>query len=131
MPNTKKHLFGGKTLEAWDQQWTAVAGGLRHPQRQLRHLFGLYRLWLGDQLVALGSGTDRMEGIAKRLNDFRRLNASGRDHHAGRLIYERRHELRVEVLITGSDGAAMELARALRSPMRKRHKPHWNVPEAG
>lgn len=52
--------------------------------------------------MAVGVGTDRDGGLAKRLSDFRRPSPSGRNHHAGELINENLNLLEVEVLITGT-----------------------------
>ncbi|MGQ3041400.1 MAG: hypothetical protein ACT6TH_12315 [Brevundimonas sp.] len=123
-------LFGGKTVEEWDREWVPVARGLKEYQPSLRHRAGLYRMSLRGQVMALGTGTDKGGGLAKRLSDFFRKNASGRTHHAGQLIYENRAHLDVEVLITGSDAAAREVGRELSTPMKKLHNPVWNHPNA-
>ena len=130
MQKTKSALFGGKTIEEWHGLWVVIPGGLQGYQRALRRKVGVYRvLWRG-QIVAIGTATDLIGGLAKRLSDFSRPSPSGRNHHAGRLIHEHLSELVVEVLITGSDDNAREIARDLKTPMIRRHRPIWTAPNA-
>lgn len=123
MTNVQSRLIGGKTIEDWDRLWLGVDGGLKRHQPQLRHNVGLYRISCKGQIMALGAGTDRGGGLAKRLSDFRRPSPSGRNHHAGELIYADRDRLAVEVLITGSDWNAREIGQQLKTPMIRLHRP--------
>ena len=118
----------GKTLEEWNLQWVRVPNGLRQHQAQLTEEVGLYRYLLDGQTMALGAGTDSKGGIAKRLSDMIRPSWSGRDHHAGQLVYAHRDQLTVEVLLTGAGRQAQAIARRLRGPMITLHQPVWNVP---
>jgi hypothetical protein len=110
--------------------WTPVPGGLRHYHPELRDEVGLYRVLLGRQITALGTGVGRQGGLAKRLSDYRRPSSSGRRHYAGQLIHERLDDLRVEVLITGADAQAREVALRLKPHMLWRHRPVWTVTNA-
>lgn len=121
-------LIGGKTIDDWDAEWTALKGGLRERHHHLDGLLGLYRLTLKGQDVAIGTGIDIRQGLPKRLYDFHRRSPSGRNHHMGRLIYEHRDQLEVQVLITGEGRQAQRLARLLRPHLLVRHRPAWNVP---
>lgn len=127
---TKDHspAIGGKTLEEWNQQWVRVPSGLKQHQSDLTGEVGLYRYILNGQIMALGTGTDRKGGIAKRLSDFIRSGWSGRDHHAGQLVFKYRDQLVVEVLLTGSGQQARAIARRLKAPMMSLHQPAWNSP---
>jgi len=107
--------------------WVKVPGGLTRHNSHLRASVGLYRLVLKGRTVAIGTGTDKGGGLAKRLSDFRRSSPSGRNHHAGRLIHEHLHALEVEVLVTGGRYEP-QAARRLRKPMIARHQPAWTVP---
>ncbi len=120
-------LIGGKTIEAWDTEWDARKGGLRQRHHELDGLLGLCRLTLNGQDMFIGTGIDIRQGIPKRLYDFHRPSPSGRNHHMGRLIYEHRDQLEVQVLITGEGRQAQRIARQLRAAMLERHKPLWNV----
>lgn len=120
--------IGGKALEEWNLQWVCVPHGLKHHQAYLTEEVGLYRYLLNNETMALGAGTDSKGGIAKRLSDMIRPSWSGRDHHAGQLVYAHRNQLTVEVLLTGSGRQAQAIARRLRGPMIALHHPVWNVP---
>ena len=129
MKKVQSPLIGGQFIQEWDGNWIKVPGGLMHHQSYLRDSVGLYRLRLNCRIVALGTGTDKKGGLAKRLSDFRRPSPSGRDHHAGRLIYDHLDQLDVEVLITGKRHQP-ETARQLKWPMILRHRPAWTAPNA-
>lgn len=130
MTNIEPPSIGGKTIEEWDRSWVRVDGGLKRPQPNLRHQVGLYRASLKGQVMAIGAGTARGGGLAKRLSDFRRLSPSGRNHHAGELINANLDRLEVEVLVTGSDRHAREIGRQLKTPMIRLHQPVWSAPNA-
>lgn len=119
---------GGKTIDEWETEWVALRGGLRERHHQLDGLLGLLRLTLSGRDMFIGSGIDIRQGIPKRLYDFHRPSPSGRNHHAGQLIYEHRDQLEVQVLMTGEGRQAQRLARQLRPLMLERHEPVWNVP---
>ena len=129
MKNAKSPLIGGQFIQEWDRKWVKVPGGLRHHQSHLRAKVGLYRLTLNGRIVAIGTGTDKKGGLAKRLSDFRRPSPSGRSYHTGRLIYDHLDQLDVEVLITGKRHQP-ETGRQLKWPMILRHRPAWTAPNA-
>lgn len=128
MTNDQTPLFGEKTFEDWNQSWFLVPGGLQCHQSDLTEEVGLYHYTQNGQSMALGTGTDKTGGLAKRPSDFIRPSSSGRNHHAGRLIFEHRKQLELWVLITGSGRQAREIARRLKEPMMAFHQPAWNVP---
>lgn len=127
MKHQRVPLIGGKTIDEWDQLWVPVPNGLRQHQSHLTEAVGLYRYILNRQTMALGTGTDSKGGIAKRLSDMIRPSWSGRDHHLGKLVYDNRRRLAVEVLLTGSGHEAQAIARKLKVPMVNLHQPSWNV----
>ena len=128
MKTNELHLHGDKTRAQWDRLWVRVPGGLKEYQPDLRYKVGLYRVLLNGVVMAIGTGTDKGGGQAKRLSDFHRPSWSGRNHYVGRQIYAHRDRLVVEVLIVGSDKEAREIARGLKKPMIHHHRPEWNVP---
>lgn len=131
MTKNQPLLIDAMTIDEWDRKWDDVPGGLRRPQPQLRHTVGLYRLTLRGQIMALGTAVDRSRGIAKRLADLGRNGDSGRNHHAGKLIFKNLDVLELEVLETGGNVEhAREIARQLRTPMIQRHHPVWTVQNA-
>lgn len=128
MTKVQSPLIGGKRLEEWDRLWEPVPGGLMRYHPELRGKVGLYRVLWGREITALGTGVEKEGGLAKRLSDFRRPSASGRRHYAGQLIHERLDELRVEVLVTGADAHAREVALQLKPLMTRMHRPAWTAP---
>ena len=120
--------IGDSTIDEWDTDWSHLKGGLRQRHHDLDGLLGLYRFTLNGQDVFIGTGIDIKDGIPKRLYDFYRPSDSGRDHHAGQLIYRHRDQLEVQVLIVGTDREAQRIARQLRKAMVERHRPAWNAP---
>ena len=125
--NQTSPKIGDSTIDEWDADWVALKGGLRERHHQLDGLLGLYRLTLNGRDVAIGTGIDIRQGMPKRLYDFHRPSRSGRDHHAGRLIYEHRDQLEVQVLITGDGRQAQRIAGQLKAAMLERHKPVWSI----
>lgn len=130
MTNIELPLIGGKTIEEWDRSWVKVDGGLKHAQPTLRWKVGLYRVSLRGEIMAIGKGTDKRGGLAKRLSDFRRASSSSRNHYAGELIYQDRDLIEMEALITGHGPLAQEIAKQLKTPMIRLHQPVWNAPNA-
>lgn len=127
MTHTESLLIGQKAIEEWDREWKLVAGGLKAYQPKLRRIVGLFRVRRGSQIMFIGQATELKGGLAKRLSDHHRPGTGGRNYRAGRLIYEHRHELVVEVLMVGVGTSAQSLSRALKPTMLERHKPPWNV----
>ncbi|RZJ43944.1 MAG: hypothetical protein EON87_11055 [Brevundimonas sp.] len=128
MKTNEMRLHGDKALTEWEPLWVRVPDGLKEYQPDLRYKVGLYRVLLNGIVMAIGTGTDKGGGMAKRLSDFIRASWSGRNHYVGRQIYENRDRLVVEVLIVGSDSDARKVARGLKRPMVHHHRPEWTVP---
>ena len=123
----EKPLIGGKTLDEWDTEWVRVKGGFKVDHPQLRHQVGLYRAMSGRIVEVLGRATEHANGgLAKRLADFRRESSSAREHTAGWFIHQNQSNLYLEVLITGRDRKAGDIAKKLVGPMEVRHKPRQN-----
>ena len=119
-----------KTLREWDLGWLRVQGGLVQPHPKLRWKVGLYRLSMAGRVMALGKGVDKSGGMAKRLADFIRPGWSGRDHYAGAMIFDHRHELDLDLLVFVQSPSARELGEALKPPMMRLHEPVWNAKNA-
>jgi hypothetical protein len=122
-------LIGGRALAAWNDEWTPLDGGLRVPHPELRGQIGLFRTRLGKVVTYLGCATEgKGRGLRKRLADFVRPSENGRRHHAGKLIYEHRDQVQVEVLIVGEDYRAGIIATQLKTALLAQGRPAWNVP---
>jgi hypothetical protein len=126
MKNHEPLPIDRKTLNECDQPWVKVEGGLTEYKPELRRKVGLYRVLRGRRIMFIGMGVEKKGGLAKRLSDLHRTSPSGRDYRAGRLIYEHRHSLVVEVLIISSDMDG-RMIRELKDSMIQLHKPPWNV----
>jgi hypothetical protein len=120
-------MFAGRTLDEWNRLWVRLPGGLMIPHHALGTRVGLFRLSLDGQFMVVGTGTDKKNGIAKRLYDYRRPGNSSRRHHAGQLVHEHLDRLELDVLLTGSDWQARETAEKLKWPMIHFHRPVWTV----
>lgn len=123
--------FAGRTLQHWDADWVLVEGGFTVLHSELRHHVGLFRASLGNTIMYIGKAVESNNGgLRKRLSDFRRESPSGRGHYGAMRIYDHLKELDLQVLITGSDQSAKELAELLKSAMIPRHLPPWNMEKA-
>lgn len=124
----EEQLIGGKALTAWDNEWDRLDGGLRVPHPKLRNLVGLFRIIWRDMVVFVGCATEHTNGgLTKRLADFVRPSANGRNHHAGTLIHEHRDQVKVEVLVLGDDYVSGITAKQLKSAYLRKLTPLWNV----
>lgn len=103
------------------------SGGLFHRQTHLNHKVGLYRVKWNADIMAIGVGTQRKGGMAAKLSAFSQSGDGSRKYHAGRKIREHREILDVEVLITGEDETARQIARDLKAPIMRLRKPDWSV----
>lgn len=120
--------FAGRTLQNWDADWMLVKGGFTVVHSDLRHHVGLFRACLGGSNMYIGKAVEVDNGgLRKRLSDFRRESPSGREHHGAQRIYDHLDELDLQVLITGSDQRAKEIAELLKLAMIVRHLPPWNM----
>ncbi|MFA4950040.1 hypothetical protein [Brevundimonas sp.] len=128
MKNDEPPPIDDLALSEREAQWRKVPGGLRLAQRNLRDQIGLYRIRYRGEVAVVGVATDKKGGLAKRFSDFTRPSPSGRNHHAGRLIYEHRNEVELEVLITGDRHSSPDDAKRLKAPMIELHKPIWTAP---
>lgn len=127
MTKDQTRAVGGISADEWDTLWGTIDGGLKRRQPQLAGELGLYRCILNNRVVALGTGIDIKDGMTKRLFDFVRTSPSGRNHHAGQLIFAHRNQIVLQVLLTGSGRQAQKIARELKAIMMERHKPAWNL----
>ena len=120
--------FAGKTLSEWDADWMPVKGGFTVLHSDLRHYVGLFQARLGGTIMYIGKAVEVDNGgFRKRLSDFRRPSPSAREHYGAMRICDHLHDPDLQVLITGTDQRAVEIAELLRSAMIARHLPPWNM----
>jgi hypothetical protein len=126
---TAEPVVAGKSLEQWEGEWKPVKGGFGVPHPELRDVVGLFRAVSRDGEVRfIGVGTEHANGgLRKRVADFTRPSASAREHHGGEYIHDHQNELRLEVLVTGSDKHAGLVAEALKDLLLELHAPKENA----
>ncbi len=84
---------------------------------------GLLRVRLNGETMFIGHAAKG--GLGARLGAYRNAKGTGQNHHAGRLIYEHRAE--VEMQISVMDKTEEQILRLLDAELLKR-LPVWNVP---
>ena len=99
------------------QRHTAGLVGLTKAQ-------GLIRVQLHGETMFLGCAAKG--GLGARLRAYGRAKGTGKNHHAGRLIYERRAD--VEMQIAVMDKPAEQIELLLITELAKQ-RPLWNVPD--
>ncbi len=120
--------IGGLPLAVWRTKRRRLGAGLRRTYPELRGEVGVFIVVLNGQDVFIGCATEYpRQGFAKRLADFTRPGASGRNHYAGWLIREHVDQVAVDIISTGSDRAASLVAKELKRALLAAGKPPWNV----
>jgi hypothetical protein len=127
----RNHLgqsIGGRTVEEWDRMWQSVGVLADADLAPLNRSVGLYRAILHGQVMYIGRAMEWDNGgFRKRLSDYRRDSDSGRKHGSGQKMFAQRDELWIEVLVTGEDAAAADVARRLEPLFVGKYRPAWNV----
>ena len=106
--------MGGRTISQWDGQWTRIGVLETVHLTPYNRYVGVYRAFLNGRLVYIGRAIEwNNGGFRKRLSDYRRESDSARKHNSGKLMYQNRKELEIEIIITGTDAKAAETAALL------------------
>lgn len=121
------HKIGGKTVSEWDREWLSI-GTLSSVQLTPYNKYvGLYRAFLNGNLVYIGRAIEwNNGGFRKRLSDYRRDSNIARKHKSGTLMYQYHEQLQIEILISGSDKQAADVAIILEKVMIGKNNPPWN-----
>lgn len=94
----------------------------------LRHVVGLYKAVLDGSIVYVGRAIEYNNGgLKKRLADYTRESDSSRKHKSGQLMHQNASNLKIYIMITGSDSTASDRARELEIEMINKYRPAWNV----
>lgn len=94
----------------------------------LRHVVGLYKAVMNEKIVYIGRAIEYNNGgLKKRLADYTRESDSSRKHKSGQLMNQNASNLKIYIMITGSDSQASDRARELEVEMINRYRPEWNV----
>lgn len=119
--------LGGKTLPEWENSWNYLGTLSTASLGHLSCSVGLYRAKLGSKIVYIGRAVEHSNGgLRKRLSDYTRDSDSSRKHASGQLMNKHASELQMEVLVTGDDERAAEVAKRLEQYFIGIHSPEWN-----
>ena len=103
-------------------KWQSLDNWTRISAVWLDNETGLIRFILGDEIVYIG-----MESVSlSNYSRFSRPRGSGRHHAGGRLVFENRHDLRLQFAVL--DLPRSEIKR-VRDALRIKHQPAFNFPE--
>ena len=120
--------IGGYTIDKWDQQWQYIGVLESASLSEWNQSVGLYRARLNGEIVYIGRAVEwNNGGFRKRLSDYRRDSNSGRKHGSGQKMFAYREQLQIEILVTGEDFDAADIARKLEPLFVGKYKPEWNV----
>lgn len=125
---SSQQKIGGITIQEWDRKWQRIGTLETVNLTPYNHYVGLYRAFLHGNLVYIGRAIEwNNGGFRKRLSDYRRESNSARKHSSGQLMYTHRHELQIDIMITGEGQAAADHARVLEKIFIGKYNPPWNV----
>lgn len=123
----KDRRFGGKTCDEW--LYSSIRVGILEDAdfSPYANNVGCYIAFLSGTPVYVGRAVEYDNGgFRKRLNDYTRYSNSGRKHMSGRLMHEHSKELNIDIIITGDDHEAADIANKLEKLLIGKLKPKWN-----
>jgi hypothetical protein len=119
--------IGGKSLQEWERNWNYLGTLSSVSSSHLSGSVGLYRAKLGGKVVYVGRAVEYSNGgLRKRLSDYTRGSDSGRKHKSGQLMNQNADSLSIDVLVTGSDSEAANVAKKLEQYFIGTYSPEWN-----
>jgi hypothetical protein len=89
------------------------------------HVRGLFRFLLDDEIMFIGWAAGEDANLGNRIVAYRSPKGAGRKHHAGRLIYERREDLDLQIAVLDMPTYAI---KQLALEMIETIQPRWRVP---
>lgn len=119
---------GGKSLCKWNEEWECIGILQNVVDRKIApRKVGLYRTRCNCDVVYVGVASEHENGgLRKRLSDYVRSSDSARKNAAGKKINTHANVLEIDVLVTGSDSCAADVARRLESGFIFLYQPPWN-----
>lgn len=119
-------LIARRSIAEWDRMWQS-AGLLTDNFSVFARSVGLYRASLDGQVVYIGRAIEFSNGgLRKRLSDYTRKSPSAREYGSGRKMAANAAALKIDILSTGGDAIAAEVARQLKGHMIQKYRPSWN-----
>ena len=125
-----RFILGDKTVEQWESTILnlGILSDLQGNLKEYNRYVGVYMAYLDDKLVYIGSATENLNGgFRKRLTDYVRDSDSGRTTESGRLMYEHRANININIIKTGSDVGAIAVALGLEVMLINKYDPEWNI----
>ena len=89
------------------------------------HARGIFQFLLDDETMFIGFAAGLNANLGNRIVAYRSPKGTGRNHHAGRLIYEQRAELKLQIAILDLPEEQIAL---LANELIKEIQPPWRVP---
>jgi hypothetical protein len=102
--------------------WVTMPGWYKANFVGMSKANGLLRVRLHGEIVFLGYA--ETGGVIARSRAYRSAKGTGQNHHAGRLIYERRGDVEMQIAVL--DGPPEQIRRLYEAERRK-CAPPWNV----
>ena len=91
------------------------------------HVRGVFQFLLDDETMFVGCAAGHNANLGNRIVAYRSPKGTGQHHYAGRLIYEHRAELKLQIAVFDlPEKQIAQLATDLIIELR----PPWNVPMA-
>lgn len=117
----------------YKSKWRRV-GFLKDVDKYKPDKIGVYRAKLDERIMYIGVATEKNKGssgahywgLHKRLNDYIRPEASGREKGAGPQMYQNKNELIIETIEMDFSEDNVELAMLLERLFIYSLKPVWN-----
>jgi hypothetical protein len=124
---TEVPTIEGKTLREWESKWQSVGYLDSIDLSPYSSYVGLYKAELGGKVMYIGRAVEYSNGgIRKRLSDYTRESDSARKHTSGKLIHANAAELKISILLVGTDEEAAEATRKLERYFIGKYSPEWN-----
>ncbi|MDE2441605.1 MAG: hypothetical protein KGP14_11320 [Betaproteobacteria bacterium] len=105
-------------------KWVTILSWHRAELVGFTHLRGLFRARLDGETMFIGRAATQGSGLKARLDAYRKPNGTGRNHYAGRMIYEHRAE--IDMQIAELDLPPFEI-NLLADKMIACLQPRWNM----
>lgn len=124
---TEVPTIEGKTLREWESKWQNVGYLDSIDLSPYSSYVGLYKAELGGNVMYIGRAVEYSNGgIRKRLSDYTRESDSARKHTSGKLMHANAAELKISILLVGTDEEAAEATRKLERYFIGKYSPEWN-----
>ncbi len=124
---TEVPTIGGKTLREWESGWQYVGYLDSIDLSRYSSYVGLYKAKLDGEVMYVGRAVEYSNGgIRKRLSDYTRASDSARKHTSGRLMHANAADLKIYLLLVGTDEEAVAATKQLERYFIGKYSPAWN-----